>query len=402
MGNIDINDSVTRMRQYFKNQKAASFPIKGHPLEKSDNYVKGMYMEMLCVILQYGNMPKEEQILFVKRLMEGLGVAAQFNECMRRALQADETFAGEFVKEFKYSKLKYNFIVDSFILIASAGTPQKYSVELVSEICEMLLINKKEVNFLVNVALSILEQKSDIYMNIEDKKLAGDLIDYFMCYFKEFFVGKLIDTKSEIYYFAKEKVKLDLQNNDEDSTEYKQDKITFENYVIDLSKINVKFTRCEYIQFINCDFIGAGPVTFENCKNINIVDCNFNDFTRGVLELKSCYNITIYGSKFKNCGKVGYSDVYGGVIYSDSLNQITIKSCKFNDCFVKCGNGYDRIYGIVFYGGNSTKSINIENNDFGYFDIKRGTNSEELFCGVDSECIESKGNTIFNDNMKLV
>lgn len=400
---MDKNNSFSKIRQYFKNQKAASYPIKGHPLEESQNYTKSLYMEMLCVILQYGGLPKGEQILFIRRLLEGIGLGDRFDEYMRKALCADEVFAGEFVKQFKHSELKYNFVVDSFIVIASAGTPEKHSVEFISEICEALLLNKKEVEFLVHVTLSILEQNSDIYSDIQDKNLSQDMVGYFMCYFKQFFIGKLVDTNSEVYYFAKEKVKLNLPDSKIGSTiEFKQDNVVFENYIIDLSKINFKFTRCEYVEFINCSFSGVGPIVFENCKHVNIVGCSFDDFTKGVFEVKSCYNINILKSTFKNCGKIGSSDIYGGIIYSDNLNEITIKMSKFNGCFVKSGNGYDRIYGIIFYGGNSTKRISIENNDFGYFDIKNSSDSDELFYGVNRECFESKDNTLFDDNMTLI
>ncbi|WP_123053860.1 right-handed parallel beta-helix repeat-containing protein [Clostridium sp. JN-1] len=400
---MDKDNSFSKIRKYFKNQKAASYPIKGHPLEESQNYTKSIYMEMLCIILQYGELPKAEQILFIRRLFEGIGLGDKFNEYMRKALCADETFASEFVKQFKYSELKYNFVVDSLIVIASAGTPEKHSVEFISEICEILLLNKKEVEFLVHVTLSILEQDSDIYSSISDKNLAQGMIGNFMCYFKQFFTGKLVDTNSEVYYFAKEKVKLNLQGNKDGSViEFKQNNVAFENYMIDLSKVNFKFIRCEYVEFINCSFSGVGPIVFENCKHINISGCNFNDFTKGAFEVKSCYNFNIIKSTFKNCGKVGYSDIYGGIIYSDNLNEITIKMCKFDDCFVKSGNGYDRVYGVIFYGGNSTKRMVIENNDFGYFDIKNNSDSDELFYGVNRECFKSKDNTLFDDNMRLI
>ncbi|AYD40255.1 hypothetical protein D4Z93_06870 [Clostridium fermenticellae] len=402
MTGID-NNSFNKIRQYFKNHKAAAYPIKGHPLEESENYIKSVYMEMLCVILQYGGLPKGEQILFVRRLLEGIGFGDRFDECMRKALCADEAFACEFVKQFKHNDLKYNFIVDSLITIASVGTPEKYSVEFVSEICEALLLNKKEVQFLVNVALSILEQNSEIYSCILDKNLAQDMIGYFMCYFKQFFVGKLVDTNAELYYFAKEMAELKLPDeNIENCAEFKQDNIVFENYIIDLSKISFKFVRCDYVEFINCSFSGIGPIVFENCKHVNIIRCSFNDFTKGVFDIKSCYSVNILKSNFKNCGKVGSSDIYGGIIYSDNLNEITIKMSKFNGCFVKSGNGYDRIYGIIFCGSDSTKHIVIENNDFGYFDVKNITDSDRLFYGVNKEHFEIKDNTMFDNNMRLV
>lgn len=397
MANID--SSVGTIRKYFKNKKAASYKIKGHPLEKSEDYIKGLYFEMLCVILQYDGTHGDEQTLFVKRLMEGSGMPDKFTEYMRKALQVDEKFADEFVKQFKDSPLKYNFIADSLILTASRGVLEKHSAELISEICEILLLNKKDVDFLVHIALSILEQDSSIYMDIQDKQFARNMVAYFICYFKQFFTGRLTDTDSELLYFSAEKTRLEISGKEDQTVESKQDKVIFENYIIYLNDINFKFIGCKSVEFINCNFSGVRPIVFENCRDVSIKDCNFNGFSKSVFKLKSCNNFELIKCNFKNCGKIGKDNVEGGIIYSESLKQIAVKYCDFNNCFIKAGTTYNNVYGIVFYGDNSITSAYIENNSFEFFDIIGFRHG--LFYGIYKDNVVKKDNTIL-DNIELI
>lgn len=401
MGNT--NKSVGNLRAYFKSQKANVYPITEHPLEKSDSYIKGIYIRMLCAILQYDIQPQEAQVLFVQRLMKGIGMTEPIKEYMKRALEIDENFAEEFIRQLKDNNLKYNFVVDALILVGSLGDFNKNHIEFISELCEMLLLTKKDVNFLVQIALSILEQSTERYSEIYDKMQDMQTISDFKCYYKNFFTGKLRDTNLMLHFYSYEKMQWNIDDYKKKAIEFSKETVIFENYNIDLSKRNFKFTDCKNIKFINCDFIGEGqPINFLNCNEINIIDCSFSNFFNRTITLTSCNNITIIQSDFKKCSKTDSSHAYGGVIFYDKLDSISIKSCKFSNCFIKTTESrYYYARGAILYVNNSIKNVNIENNDFDFCECDGRTETKVLFYGINNKKEGFKNNTITGGDICL-
>ena len=84
--------------------------------------------------------------------------------------EADKKFIevlGEcFFKYFKGSILKYNFILDTILILMQASKEQKAFIRL---ICETLGLQEGEVRFLMNLATCILEEDSMSYMQIIER-----------------------------------------------------------------------------------------------------------------------------------------------------------------------------------------------------------------------------------------
>ena len=48
-----VDTKVEAVRRFFADSKPENHPIKEHPVTKQEEYVRDLYLEMLCVMAQY-------------------------------------------------------------------------------------------------------------------------------------------------------------------------------------------------------------------------------------------------------------------------------------------------------------------------------------------------------------
>ena len=400
----DTSKSVDKLRVYFKKHKADSYSITEHPLEQADEYLKGIYITMLCTIMCNNSEPREEQRFFIERLMKGIGATGTLNDYVKKALEIDDKFAEEFVRQFKDNELKYNFVVDALVLVSSVGSPNKKDVEFISEICDMLAISKDEVRFFSNMALGIVEQDSKKFVNSSDENLTLEKIDRFKYYYKDFFGGALIDNDEVVYFYTNEKKELDFKMffGECETIKFNEKTIVFENYIINLNDIRFEFEDCYEVKFINCSFTG-NKIIFRGCSEINISNCNFKDYNDGTFNLLECKTFRIENCTLYNCGRIDESDAYGGVIIANSVNNIIMDSCKFVKCFIKTNNRAYNYYarGAILFMQNNIRNIIIENNQFDCCKCDSASSEKQSLFFGDYSSEKFENNIITNADMNL-
>ena len=95
----EINKRVDRIRTFFKKVQPQNHPIKDHPVAGCDEYVKGIYFDMLCVIAMYENDDTENQNRFIQRLMAGSGDTLTITEHNQRAMEITTEKMSEFITQ---------------------------------------------------------------------------------------------------------------------------------------------------------------------------------------------------------------------------------------------------------------------------------------------------------------
>lgn len=337
---VNTNKSVDKLRMYFKKHKSESYPITKHPLEQADEYTKGTYITMLCTMMCNNSAPREEQILFIERLMNGIGILGTINDYIKKALEIDDKFAEDFVRQFKDNELKYNFAVDALILISSVGSTEKRDVEFASEICDILAIAKNELSEISRLAAIILEQNDEEYKEFCSMELSIDISRFFF-YIIDFSQG-LLSNNSKLFY-AKF-VNADSLINEKRFTNLESissKKVILENILFDGFEKLPSLNNCGDILINNCTFKNnIKSLTCNGSENIRIIDCNFKELQKRALYLNECRNVDIEGCDFEKCsfesrdeGEYGYKEsAYGGAIYISNTKSFKIDGCNFTKC----------------------------------------------------------------------
>lgn len=295
---------------------------------------------MLCAIMFNDSEAREEQRLFIERLITGIELSGNINDYIKKALELDDKFAENYVRQFKDNDLKYNFVVDALILISSVGSPVKKNVEFISEICDILVIEKKELSELVKLTGIILEQNSDKYKEFCSLELSIDISRFFF-YALEFTQG-ILSNNSKLFYVKFEN-RSSLINEKIFST---LESISSKKVILE----NILFDGFEKLpQFDNCDDILINKCVFKNnieslkcseSEKVSIINCNFKKLKHRALYLEECENMYIKECDFEECsyesrdkGGYGYqSSAYGGAIYITKAKSFKIDACNFTKC----------------------------------------------------------------------
>lgn len=166
-----MNEIINKFREYMKKNKGSTYPIEKHILSQKnvDEYTKENYLKMLFVIMRYDGQGTEEQALFIKRLISGIGGESTFEEYLRKSMEVDIKFFEDVLKQIKDNDLKYAFVVDSLLITYIAPTVTEEQVNFVAELAEMVGIEKEELKFISGIVKTILEQDTEGYLKICDE-----------------------------------------------------------------------------------------------------------------------------------------------------------------------------------------------------------------------------------------
>lgn len=121
MGNID--NLVEGMRTNLKKQRPQNHPIEGHPIAETDEYIRKIYFDMLCVIAQYACDDAEKRLAFVERIHTGSGLKTEFSEHIKNAMSITPDKLDEFFGQCKENDLTVNFIIDGLLIPAQTANP---------------------------------------------------------------------------------------------------------------------------------------------------------------------------------------------------------------------------------------------------------------------------------------
>ena len=235
----ELNGNIKKLHNIFKEIKNEFYKISNPETTGLDEYIKKLYFEMLCTIIQYENNASKMQILYLRRLFSGIQLEGDVEDYIRKALEITETDVREFVDCLRSSKARYYFTLEGIILVA-LGIDGQEAYEYFAELIEIIGIKKAELEHLSKVARSVLAQKSSYYdeaktiATTETKKLN------FVPYIIDYYQGAMVDTVEDFYYLSPDNEKVsEIQL----PTEYSQKNITFKNLHVVLQE-DWRFVNC--------------------------------------------------------------------------------------------------------------------------------------------------------------
>lgn len=331
MKNYNTNiDAIRKLMAELKNEKYAFVNLD---LASLDEYGKTLYLKVLCSVIQYQNEPTEAQILFLKRIIKGIGVDNSAEECMRMALEISEMDMKEFLSFFKEKTVKFYFMTDGLIILKLGnGTTDEY--EYFAELIELLDVKKADLEYICMVVKSILQQDAIYFNNAKDLLTENVCTLDFTPYICNYYAGVSSDSDMMVHYCAPEKK---LSQNIDYPNFYNQRKIVFENLDIMIME-DWEFYSCESVSFKNCNISsGSGAISFDSVGTIEFIGCKISDFSKRVAYAKNINNFIVDNCEIRNCEYMCDGDARGGVFFIKSeklsiLKKVDIKDTKLLNC----------------------------------------------------------------------
>jgi len=371
----EFNRRISGIRRAMEEMKTEMYAIFNPVTAALDEYIKSLYIRMLCTVVQYENDPSEMQLLYLRRLHKGIQIDNSIEDFMRMALDISEVDVQEFIDIMRGDHARYYFALEG-ILLVSMGKGEQANYEYLGELIELISISKRELEYLSTVAKSILEQDSEYYDKA--KLIAPETVKEvgMVPYIENYYAGALIDTEAEKYFSSPDR---ENANNIEYSSTYNNKRITFYNLEIEISK-DWKFEGCATVTFERCKLSsnGDGKLIFVNIANLKISNCEFIDFSNHVMSLDCVNGVDISENSFEHCGWTCDGSGKGAVLEMLDVSKTErFNFCKnsLHNCYIKAKKYFD-MYGIMYgvtgilmdgcgtSNGNTKTEYVIKNNEF--------------------------------------
>ena len=372
---IPLNTRVEMIRRFFADSKPANHPITEHPVSKQEEYVRELYLEMLCVMAQYENQNPENAFVLIKRILATCEKPQPLNEYIKRSMEITTERTAEFIRQCKSNHLCEIFMIDSMLLSCSQGTPNEKQVAFLTQFGEMLGFKKNNLLEISKFSVSILEQNSNAYQGcLSDSNITVQ--EAALCYAKQFVSGKIFETSTRVVFYAVQRtdipfLKEDISIENKDHVEFEN--LTFINTTVTLSSIKcVLFRNCTFRDYKNKSTINATIV-----DEFNITGCVFSDCTRkdehrncGMICLDRIGKVNLKSSIFTNCNLSESANTWKiGLIYIEGIDEtgrllneteMLIDRCEFRTVNVlnECSKSLSRV--IVY----ARQSISVTNCTF--------------------------------------
>lgn len=302
---MNFDDKMQEIQKAFTEERVKKFAIMSPALMEQPDYIRSLYLRMLCLLVRGGDMPTEEQVLFVRRLVAGAGLKDDFTELMRQSMNMDEEGIASFIEAFSQSDLKCYFVVDGCIACTLGSGRDRF--KLLAECAELLGVTKADLQYLSKAAKAIILQSTEAYDEVRKCQTPQVGISLFY-HAKWFYNGALENTNECFHWYSANKEKLDLSK-----CNLKARSVIIENATIDLASNNLYFYESKRVAFRNC------IITAEKAKDNSSIDIS------GIkrLEISGC---TMRGFK-------GYWLFQVQGVEADA--EIIVRNNIFRDCCIQ-------------------------------------------------------------------
>lgn len=347
----ELNNKISSIRESMKDMKAEMYAIVNSSLVSLDDYIKNLYIKMLCTVVQYENDPSDSQVLYLKRIIKGIGVEESLEEYMRKALGISQVDISEFISFMKENNVKYYFALEGILLISMENSKTE-CYEFLAEILELTGLQKQEFQYISLVAKSILMQDSAIYDDSKSMMPEKCAMLNFKPYISNYYAGVISDNKYLKSFHAPTK---ELSKNIELPASYTAKEVSFSNMIISIDD-EWNFENCESVIFENCDITGGNySIVFDKCKFVQFKKCTISNFTEYAILKRVVNELVFIDCEFSNCiysyrRSTDYWKKLGGVIHMDEDKQIKdsldnhlkikIDRCIFTNCGGKNATNY--------------------------------------------------------------
>lgn len=390
----DFNKKISGIRKLMKDMKANLYAIENPDLVVLDEFNKNLYIKLLCTVVEYENNPSDMQVLYLKRIIKGIGLQEPIENYMRKALEVSDDDIKEFIDFAKKGCIKFYFALES-ILLAALGDSNQPNMEYVAEIIELCGVTKNDLEYLSLVAKSILQQDSSYYD--ESKKIITEecMQLNFKPYIENYYVGAITDNEYVICYSAPNK---ELSNGLVFKNAFMAKDVILNNMIIYI-RDEWNINSCENVLFENCEIYGksysitlesCGTVTFKNCKISGFSSYAFVDKLVNELKFNNCqfvncmYRINIFDAEDYCTGGV----IHKGKNYSISGEKsIKIHNCLFKDCGIR---NSDCSSAKAIISNGICEVLNSKFNNCWYYNNNTTRGKYEKLFAVGSTCINNQ------------
>ena len=331
-----MDKKVEMVRSFFKKEQPKNHPVKNHPLEKCEEYVKNLYIDMLCVFAMYDNDDTENQNRFIERIIYGVGDTLSIADHIKRAMEITVDKVSEFIKQIQDNDIKDIFFIDALIISCANGSPTKKQTEFLAEFADMFGLTKDNIQFLCEMVICILEQDFDKlrkcllnYNGIED------YVKKSMCYIQPMIDNNVVSTDENIYQYSLFKTKEKII----DEKYVGKESVTLENIIIDK---HIEFNSVEKVTLIGCVF--SEYLNFCKVKSVVIDNCEFKLNGRSkslyfpsctILNIKNSFleNVSLnYAASKTEIEKCVFKNINDGNAVFCNTDRLKVEDCKFYNC----------------------------------------------------------------------
>lgn len=374
---FSINTKAEAIRRFFEDCKAENHPIKDHPISQAEEYVRDLYLDMLCVVAQYECSDTENSFKMIRRIMAACNEPQPLSKYIKYSMEINLERAAEFIKQCKDNELCEIFMIDSMLLSCSNGLPNAKQAAFIAQFGDMLEFDKDKIFDAAKFALAILEQDSDKYQEILNDDNEAFQINA-LCYAREFVSGSIICTSKKKHFYSKKLTQFNvpLEEGKNVWTLSTLDEVKFENLIIS----NMEYLDLETIK--NVTFEGCrcmrGPLKLASIDKVTINNCDFkwegadyeyenNYIQNRAIEayLDNCRfvvtNTSFSGYKVRRYTSYYYTSEYyytGAVIYGKC--SCLFDNCDFSDIRTEIYNEYGWTkFGqyTIYYSSNGKAEI---------------------------------------------
>ena len=404
----ESNRRISGIRRAMEEMKTEMYAISNPVTAALDEYIKSLYIKMLCTVVQYENDPSEMQLLYLRRLHKGIQIDNSIEDFMRMALDISEVDVQEFIDIMRGDHTRYYFALEG-ILLVSMGKGEQANYEYLGELIELICISKRELEYLSTVARSILEQDSEYYDKA--KSIAPESVEGFevVPYIANFYAGVIVDTRIEKHFYAPNR---DWNYRFAFPCLFHEKKVMFSNLAFEMSNA-LEFDGCEMIEFQNCVIKGNDySVYFRGCGDVKFINCRFYDFSSYTIVDDMVERLSLLKCEFENCIFHYKRDTndwqkIGGVVHATNATNdarvnhryvVEFSGCEFRNCGGKNKSNYysSAIICNALCEVRDCKFINCWNYSRGNIDPK---NSRRSLFGDKYECVGERNEIIGSANM---
>lgn len=348
--------------------------LTGHPVIYKDLYYKELYLIMLSALaFANGNVDKIE-VKYLMCFQKAFELEGEIISYLNKVSNIDQEKVNEFIEFIEEEELKYNFILDGLMLIGLDGNLSEDKVNIVAEFAEIFNVESEEIEFLCEIAMSILEESTKKFNGLVKKMPKKIKSSYFRPYvmgFVDVFViddellEGITDLKGTFFINTTIIVKGILRMKDSQIRFGSNGKLVCKSGV-ELSIQNSEFINgqitCEDMASLNIsksifkDCENKRPLLIYECPNdVSITDCKFeniifnNESDGGAISIINS-NVELKNVQFNNCTVGGN----GAALYIKESHEfyktVELNNLQFNSCSAKNG-------GAIYLIGEHNKSF---------------------------------------------
>ena len=332
---MEFDEKVQEVQKAFTAERIKRFAIASPKLLKQSDYVKSLYMRMLCALMRCGS-PTEEQVLFVQRLTAGAEMTDNFTELMRQSMNMDAESITVFIEALSPNDMKYYFVLDGCITCVLGTGNDRFA--MLAECAELLGVTEIELRYLAQAAKAIVLQSSAAFDEAKKYRTARTENLSFGYHIKWFYSGVIENTERCFHWYSANKKKLDLEKCNLNARN-----IIIENAEIELAQ-QITLDNHGYVVFRNCSIVQqkygritllfTDEVEFENCT---ITGATQGDSNRNFCDFDHTAKLTVKHNVFRNC--VSPNALFRETNCTNkALNEATVIGNSLVDCRVERDN----------------------------------------------------------------